>query len=187
MKKFLAGFAFAAVIFTFIAHATDVSRYLVGKGQELSQTNASSLVVVTNERPYRFTSFVEGVTNGLLQGGSLKLPNGQTRTFTNEDGTLNFEQGFANKAGLDAAYGTGGYQFTINSVNDGTNKPTLPLAAENYPNNPRVINWLDLQAVEPEFPLLISWNSFTNGNANDYVLLEINETNDSPVVSTPAC
>jgi hypothetical protein len=170
-----------------ITQAADVSTYLVGKGQEHAQTNSSSVFTPTNDRPFRFTTFVNATATDVVQSVSLKLPapSVQVLALTNQDGNYTLEQGYTNKLALDTAFKTGAYQFTINAVNDHTNRPTLSLAADAYPATPKILNWSDLQAVEPDQPLIVIWSSFTNGTVNDFVKFELDDTNDSPVVTTP--
>ncbi len=164
----------------------DVSRFFIVKGQDYFQTTATNISSISTNSPFRFTASVEGSATDSLLAASVKLPNLQTRTLTNSDGTFDFEAGFSNKFLLDAAYSAGNYLYTIVGQHDGTNKPALILALDNYPTIPKVANWNDLQAVEALQPLDISWNTFTNGSTNDFIMLDISETNGSLVVSTPA-
>ena len=166
-------------------HAADVSYYLVTKGQEQKQTNATTLFTQTNESPFRFLSIVTGSNTGLVSAATLRLPSALTLVLDNSDGSFQTQAGFVTKSGLDGAYGTGNYRFNIQSVNDGTNQPTLALAADAYPAAPVIANWADLQAVEPDQPLTISWRAFTNATANDFVSLAVDEWDGNPVVSSP--
>ena len=145
---------------------------------------------MTNERPFRFVSTVDSAdTNPVITGVTLALPPKGVviLTLTNTDGSFDYEAGFTNPTLLDKGFAAGSYAFTIKSVNDGTNKGTLvfPKAAI-YPSVPRLGNFLDVQEVEPEQPLNLSWGAFTNGTTNDFIMVEVSETNGSSVASTPA-
>ena len=155
------------------ARAADVSRFFLTKGQEYWQTNATTLVSVATNKPFRFTADVEATATDSVLSAIVKLPSTQTRTLTNTDGVFGFEAAFSNKAALDAGYAAGSYGFTIAGRHDGTNQPVLVLPGDNYPVVPKMLNWDDLQAVEASQPLDFSWNTFTNGTTNDMVLLEI--------------
>ncbi|MEY4916844.1 MAG: hypothetical protein RL616_757 [Verrucomicrobiota bacterium] len=170
---------------SFTTHAADVQQYLVAKGQDYRQTNGAAVLSFTNENPFRFMASVAATTTNSVTNVTVKLPNAQLRTLTNSDGEFQLEQGFSSKNALDTNYGPGNYVFTIQAVNDGTNKPTLNLAAENYPGLPKLANWPDLQAVEPALPLEVSWGAFTNGTTNDFIQVEVNTLTGENVATTP--
>ena len=167
--------------------ATDVSRYFLVKGQDYFQTNATTVLSLTNQKPFRFTTSVDGTATDSVRSASIKLPNLQTRTLTNTvDGVAEYETGFTNKPSLDTAYGAGSYIYTIVGKNDGTNKPVLALPLDNYPTVPKISRWDDLQAVEALQPLNISWGAFTNGTTNDLILVDISAADGTTVATTPA-
>jgi hypothetical protein len=187
IKKVCTLLAALALGQTVSVHAADVARYVVAKGQDYVQTNATTVVSITTNQPFRFSAMVDGIYNGSVLAAGLKLPNAQTRTLTNTgDGAFEFETGFPTKSALDAAYGVGSYAYTILGANDGTNRPALALAADNFPPVPKIFNWDDLQAVEAAQPLNFSWGAFTNGTTNDFIMVEVTTPDGTPVVSTPA-
>ena len=167
------------------ARAADVSHYLITKGQDYVQTNATTVVSLTNDLPFRFSSSVDGTASNSILAASLKLPNLQVRTLTNDNGTFEFETGFTNKAALDAAYGAGNYIYNIVGATDGTNKPVLVLAVESFPPVPKISGWDDLQAVDAALPLTLSWGAFTNGTTNDFVRVSVRDAGGNGVFSTP--
>ncbi len=166
--------------------AGDVTRFLVAKGQDYFQTNATTVLTLTNNKPFRFTSIVDGAATDSVLSVTLKLPNTQVRVLTNNDGTFEFETGFTNKTSLDAAYAVGSYAYTIVGQHDGTNKPALALPADNFPPVPKLVNWDDVQTVEALQPLNLSWGTFTNGTTNDFIMVSIATLDGSSVISTPA-
>ena len=182
-KIILAAAISAAIVL--VTRAADVSYYLVSKGLDQKQTNTTTIITQTNENPYRFLSLLTGTTTDAVNFVNLKLPSTQVRTLTNTDGSFQLEQGFSTKGGLDGSFAFGNYQFTIGTVNDGTNRPTLPLTTDAYPAAPVIANWADLQTVEPELPLYIFWNTFSNGTPDDFALLELDQLDGTPVVATP--
>ncbi len=167
--------------------AADVQRYLVTKGQDFTQTNATTTVSLTNQLPFRFVSTVDATAPDSVLQAKVKLPNLQIKVLTNSgDGNFDFEQGYVTKALLDASYAAGNYVTFMVGTNDHTNTPTLALAADNYPNIPKIGNWVDLQSVEAAQPLNLTWNSFTNGTASDFIMVDISDTNGNSIASTPA-
>ena len=190
MKNKIVGFSLLGLLAVgslFYAKATDVTRYLVVKGLDYWQTNATTVNVISNQAPFSFVSSVDGAASNSVLAASLKLPNLQTRTLTNNDGNFDFETGFSNKLQLDAAYGVGNYSYTITGTNDGTYHPVLALPADNYPSVPNIANWTDLQAVEASQPLNISWGAFTNGTTNDFIIVDVSSADGSTTLaSTPA-
>jgi hypothetical protein len=167
--------------------AADVQRYLVTKGQEFSQTNATTAVTLTNQLPFRFVTSVDASTADSVLQAKVKLPNLQIKVLTNTgEGDFDFEQGYVNKSLLDANFAAGSYVMFMVGTNNGTNITTLPLAADNYPNIPKINNWAALQEVEAAQPLNLSWNAFTNGTANDFILVDISDADGNTVAASPA-
>jgi hypothetical protein len=189
-KQFNLGLGLMALLAVgqlYFLRAADVSRYLVSKGQEFAQTNATAVVILTNQLPFRFVSTVDATAVGTVLEAKIKLPNLQTRSLTNfGDGNFDFEQGYTTKALLDANYALGNYTWAIVGANDGTNKPVLALAADNYPNIPKIAGWPELQTVEAALPLNLAWSAFTNGTANDFIFVDISDVNGNSAFATPA-
>lgn len=167
-------------------HAAEVQTFIVAKGQQLHQTNAASALVFTNEDANRFVANVAVNPTNTISGISLLLPNAKTRALTNSDDVFELEGGFTNKAQLDAAFGSGNYTLTIKSLAEGTNKQVVVLSANNYPGAPHVANWSDLQEIEADQPLTISWDGFATGTTNDMVTLSIDDFDGEPIANTPA-
>lgn len=167
--------------------AADVQRYLVTKGQEFAQTNAATVVSLPSELPFRFVSMVDATAADSVLQAKIKLPNLQIKVLTNAgDGNFDFEQGYTTKALLDSSYAAGNYVMFMVGTNDHTNTPTMALAADNYPNIPKLNSWLELQSIEAAQPLTLAWSGFTNGTANDFILVDISDAGGNTVVSTPA-
>ena len=176
---------FTAAVLT-NTRAADVQAFTVAKGQAFRQTSNAAPVSLSSELPNRFVASVDTTTSNDVSSVSLRLPNAKSVVLTNEDKSFQFEQGFTNKAQLDANFGHGNYTFTIQSANDGTNKPVLPLPVDAYPTTPQIVNWLDLQEVEADQPLTIQWHPFTNGTSSDLVMFDISNTSGETVASSPA-
>jgi hypothetical protein len=162
-----------------------VSRYLVIKGQEFEQTNATARLTRTNNLPFRFVASADASAPGNILAAGLKLPNAQTRGLTSDAaGNFDFEQGFGSKSLLDASYAAGSYVWSFNTLNDGAVTATSVLAADNYPGVPNISNFAELQAIAASQPTDIFWSGFTNGTANDFVRVEIDGLDGTELFST---
>lgn len=163
--------------------------YLVGKGQAFTQSGAGA-PILTAGTPFAFFADVEERFPGSINSITLRLPNTTTRMLTRDpdDNQFEFEQEFATKSALDAAFGVGNYTFTIAGLTDGTNTPTLTLPAETapntYPNNPRLSNWSDAQAIDANAPFTLVWDAFTGGTSNDFVQVFIENNSGEEIFSS---
>ncbi len=178
--------ALSALAAATVVHAADVDSFLITKGQEFRQTNAAAPVQLPGEKPFQAYSSVTPSGPNTVLGATLRLPNTSSLTLTNSgDGVFEVNPAFTNKAQLDLALGMGIYNFTIQTLNDGTNRPALMLPFDSYPPTPHIANWPDAQDIEPGFPLTVLWDPFTNGTANDFIVFSIADTNDQAVATTP--
>ena len=174
-----------------MAAPADVRDFLVTKGKDFRQTNASAPVQIKAESPFRFAAIVEPSNPGSVTNATIRLPNKQTKTLTAPTLDLpgdvfDFHQSFSNKAMLDAAFGKGLYTFTIDTVSDGERTPGLKLLADAYPLAPHISNWDDLQVADARLPLGIFWDPFVKSSTNDFMLLEIRNAEGNFVYQTPA-
>ncbi len=170
------------------AQASDVDSYLIAKGQIFRQTNAAAPVQIFSEDPFEAYAAVTPTAPGDVLSATLRLPNGVVVGLTNYDsgsGTFDGSDAFTTKAQLDAAAGIGTYNFVIQTLNDGTNRPSLILGADNYPPTPRIANWQEAQEIESLADFTLQWLPFTNGTSSDFVVFSIEDLNEQPVFSTP--
>ena len=159
----------------------DVQSYLLGKGQQFSQNDAGP-ATLNSSNAFRFFSFVSDTYSNAVTSATLRLPSTTTKTLTTEDhAQYNFGQEFNSKAALDAAFGQGNYVFTIHTRDDGTHTSTLVLPADAYPNTPHIANWEAAQSAQAGSDFTITWDTFVGGNTNDYVQLNIDNTNGNSV------
>jgi hypothetical protein len=182
--------AMAGVTLISTAVAADVQYYLAVKGLSLLQTNSGPPLVVTNESPFRFVAEVLANGTNSVTNVIVALPSKKLVTLTNmadDEDVADFvlEQGFTNKTQLDANYKAGAFKFIIKALNDGSNSATLTLPKDLYPVAPHIANWADAQEIESKLPFVIRWDAITNLGVNDLVLLNVEETNGSPVLSSP--
>jgi hypothetical protein len=158
----------------------DVLQLLVYKIANYVQTNAAAADVVplsTNTHTYGVSIRLSGhitVTN---------IPSDINNTIFAEvpfDGSegdsYQFEsQQFTSQAQMDAIYPNGNHSFSLRTVHQGTNNVTVPLTGNLYPAAPVINNFAAAQSVNSSNSFVLGWNPFTNGTANDFILVEINE------------
>ncbi len=161
-----------------LAAEPDVSMYLLAKGQGFRQGSASAPAPRTDQPPFEFISSVNPSLNGSVSNATIqRTPGGAVLTMTNDSGDseLKVNGRFASKAALDAAFPNGSYRFTIATLNEGTKTPTLALGSDSFPTTPRVSNWAALQDVNPAADLLVTWDAFAGGTANDFVQFRVED------------
>ena len=159
----------------------DVQSYLVAKGQRFEQNDAGAATLITSNA-FRFASFVRETYSNAVTSATVRIPSGTTKTLTVGDpGQYSFGQEFNSKAALDSAFSQGNYVFTIHTRDDGTRAPTLALPADAYPNTPHIANWAAAQSAQADSDFTVTWDAFVGGNTNDYVQLNIDNTNGNSV------
>jgi hypothetical protein len=159
---------------------SDALQLTVYKTANYVQTNASVTDVVpltTNTHTYGVSIRLSGhitVTNILSD------INNTIFSYVPFDGSegdsFQFEsQNFTSQGQMDALYPNGNHSFSFRTVHEGTNNVTVPLTGDLYPAAPVIANYAAAQSVNSSNSFTLSWNPFTNGTANDFVLIEINE------------
>ena len=158
--------------------------FFVSKGQQYQQTNTAPPVLLSASLPFRFFSAVNPGVSNILSNATLRLPSGVSKTFSNANSQFELGQGFSSKALLDGSYGSGAYTFSFRLLNGATNRSVLNLGADAYPPVPYLINWPELQEVEPEMPFVMAWLPFTNGTPADMIVADVFTEDGDYVTST---
>jgi hypothetical protein len=188
LRSLLAGAALCSLVIQTRAGLPDVSLYVVAKGQQFVQTNAGAAVLRTDELPYQFSTFVEPSDLGNVNSVTLqRVPGGSILTLSNAPGENQFrieEQRFASPAALDAAFPNGDYQFTIITLHQGTQTPTLTLGPGDYPSTPQIANWAALQEANADGSITVTWDVFAGGTADDFVQFSIDGQLGDSIFST---
>jgi len=168
--------------------ANDVAFHLVAaKGQNLMQTNATGpLVSPTVDSNYVFTSFVQLTGSGTVTNALLTPPGKSPFALPYDAFSSQFttNAGFGSKAGLDAVFPNGTYTQKIYAVTDGTKSVPMALNGDLYPNDPVVTNWTAAQTLDMTKGFTLQWTNFVGGTANDYIQLEVQQSDGNAVVRT---
>jgi hypothetical protein len=185
--KSIIRFLIALAAFAGALRAADVDLYAVTKAQSFTQTSAAAPVLLPTGG-FAFASIINAHTGTSVTSATLKLPDMMVKTFGPVPGvgSLAVVGTFNTEAALDAAFASGGYQFTINAVTDGTKTPTLNLGASNYPNTPTITNFAAAQDIDWTQDFTLTWGTFVSGGANDSIQLTIRRKNGTQLFATPS-
>jgi hypothetical protein len=168
-----------------VGGGADVMLTLLAKGQVFLQTNAGP-PRLAGDRPFVFRSSVQEVFAGSVNGATLRLPSGNTRTLIRDGAAgLEFSQDFSTKTTLDNAYGAGAYRFLINAAHDGSRTNTATLPADAYPSTPHLANWAGAQAIDAAGDSVLEWDPFVGGTSNDFVQITVLDSLGQTIVQSP--
>ncbi len=109
-----------------------------------------------------------------LAGLSLRTPGGRTEAMELDPlaGLFVWYEGAVSAQALNLRYGAGTYRFTLHSLISGDTSFTVPLAPDDYPPAPRLLNFTAAQAVDPAREFTLEWNAFT-GEGERLIGLEL--------------
>ncbi|MCL4206778.1 MAG: choice-of-anchor D domain-containing protein [Pirellulaceae bacterium] len=166
----------------------DVEYYLISKGCQYVQSGTESPNPAAGT-PYFFYSQVAEAANGAatVSNASLRTPSGSTKTLVRNafDQTWEYQAEFATKSSLDSSFRSGAYQFTIVTLHQGSQKPSIELPTDAYPSPPRVSNWTEAQSLIPNADFLMTWDAFATGSADDFIQLCVYASSGQAVFCTP--
>jgi hypothetical protein len=173
-----------ACLYAHWVSAADIARYSVLKGQVFDQTSMAS-PTSPSTNGFLFLSSVESTVSGSVLNASLSLPNGSNRVLSAENPTTFSTQDlFNSRTVLDAAYPTGTYTFVVDTLNEGTNMPSLTIATNSYPSTPRVTNWAAAQLLDASKDFQVSWSGFNGGTSNDLIQLIVQDNLSNDVFNS---
>ena len=164
--------------------AQDASFYGLFKEQSLLQAGDGAPILASP--PYRFSTFVDPSGPGRIKGASVKRPNGTIQALSQSQSWESFhlDAEFSLKAALDAAYPSGAYLLTINTLSQGAKAITLSLPTDNYPNDPHLANFTAAQTINAGSDFTLRWDAFADGTPFDYVRVEVNTAQEDTVFAS---
>ena len=168
------------------ARAADVSVYALTKTQNFQQTSAAAPVALATGA-FSFAAVISPATATSVTSATLRLPSAVVKPFGPDPsfGSLAVVEAFDTQAAMDAVYGSGSYQFTINAVTDGTRTPSLSLGAAAYPTTPRITNFNAAQDIDWTQNFTLQWGAYVGGTSGDSIQLIILRKNGTTLFSTP--
>ena len=162
--------------FSHTASAADVQSYKISRGRDYQQRPER---VPTNVavNAFAFEASVVMSEPGSVSSATVKPPGRPVRTLGPVgDRELRFVNRASRKSVIDDRFPTNGnYTFSIGTRNDGDRSLRLPIKGA-YPSAPFVHSLVELQAVNPNGRLVVSWQRFANGTAADFIRLRIEDT-----------
>jgi len=94
-----------------------VNAYSVGAVELYQQTDAGPPVQSTLPAPSRFFASVHPrIFRAVSQNATVKLPNGTSRTLTNNGGFPDYNEDFPSRASMNAAFRSGKYQLHFDTT-----------------------------------------------------------------------
>lgn len=161
---------------TTAAAQPEVKTYDVAKGRNFEQTN-SAPPTLDPMNEFVFRARVKGPAPGRVIGATLTAPSrASVALIRNTDCGEEFEYVVAatSQEALDAGHPSGVYTFSIQTASQGTRSPALPLHPAQYPPAPR-LHFDPTQRIDADRDLFIAWDAWPDGNANDFIQLQIEE------------
>jgi hypothetical protein len=167
----------------------DASLAYVFKSAKYDQTGATT-VQTAAEKPFRFDAAVIGTSSTSLSAARVSVPGGGTVALIRDGPALDLKNApntaFASSSALNVAWPSGTYNLTIEGVNDGTKTVPLNLPSSDFPNAPRLTNLAPGAAFDATQPLVLQWEAFAGGTANDFIVVEVrDDSTDQDVFMSP--
>jgi len=161
----------------------DVKGYSVLKGQFFIQTGPEDLVL-DSDFGFSVLASVDATDFDLITEASFRTGDGTSKPMDNLGDSWSFLDTFETSAELDAAYPWGAYGLDFTTVNDGTFACDLNFPETPLPPLPRLVNFSDVQAVDPTKPLTLTWDFAEPPKPDDFVEVYIT-LGHAVVVTTP--
>ncbi len=179
----VASAAVAVLLLILPTHGADVTGYSIIKGHFLNQTGPDQLV----DDPLFGFSILGGVDLAdleLLDSAELRLPEGTTLELDDYGDTWTLLESFETQEDLDAAYQWGDYIVAFDSRVEGPHSCLLELPETLLPPTARLVNFGDVQSIDPNRPLTLSWAWDAVPTPNDFIQLYVT-LGHGEIFSTP--
>ncbi len=162
------------------AATTDIREVLLARNEDYTQPGDTP-----EPLGYAFAS-VQAELNGwnTVIRGSLELPNG--RGLNSRGWGVRWETlaEYAFKADLERFLPSGEYVLTLETARDGVRSFSLPSSGAAIPAPPRLLATDTLRSINSNEPYSLTWAPFTEGTADDFILLEIETDQGRKVLET---
>ncbi len=166
-----------------VVHGADVVGYSIIKGHFLNQTGPDELV----SDPLFGFSVLGGVDLtdlDLLNSVAIRLPEGTSIELDDYGDSWSLLESFETEADMDEAYQWGDYTISFDSKAEGRHSCLLELPETPLPPTPRLVNFEDVQTVDPGRPLILTWEYDALPAVDDFVQLYVS-LGHGDVFSTP--
>lgn len=158
------------------ASGQSVSGFLLGKIQNFQQTS-SAAPVATSTQPFQFGGLINAGTATINSASMTFTGSSSPRIFAPAGADFSILDTFATQALLDAAYGSGNYNLSINTT-AGILTRTIFLFPFAYPTTPRLTvavgDWQsNVLVLNPALDYTFVWGAFANAQAADLIQFAI--------------
>jgi hypothetical protein len=173
---------FARTKFKIRTVAPDVKNYEVRKGRIFVQSGPGAPVATG----FVFTATLEAESASSIVTAAMVTPQGRTAFLVQQsDGeTFRFRDIRTTQAALDTDYPDGNYVLAINGATDGGRNAPVALVGAVYPNAPRLNNYDAAGQIDAAVDFPLRWDGFAGGTADDFIDVEIEETDGDEVFDT---
>jgi hypothetical protein len=176
---------FGRTDFDIIATAVDVEHYRIERGRRFEQTTAGLPVPDPNDE-FEFNAEVQAFAPAVILVASLTTPPGGVIVLepNNAGDEFEFSDQVSTQAEFDTLYPVGTYNFTVQSVNQGTQTIPLNVPAGDFPPAPHV-QFDPATAVPADQPLSLAWDAWADGTTNDFIRLRVEDSDGDVAFETP--
>ncbi len=165
------------------ARPADVLGYSILKGQFLIQTDAEVLVL-DPDFGFSLLASVNLTDFDLLTAATLRLPDGESVEMDDLGDFWAFLDSYPTLSSLEDDYVPGDYVVSFQTVNDGNFSCLVSLPETPLPPTPRLVNFADVQSVDPGEPLTLVWDFDAAPKRDDFVQVYVN-LGHAEMFSTP--
>ncbi len=100
-----------------------------------------------------------------------------------DDGEFDFDpDSVSSQAELDAAFPNGSYAISVTDDGSAQDLGPFSITGDSYPIAPYFTNIEELQASDHSQDFIVTWNAFSGANADDLIILEVYDNNNSEEV-----
>jgi hypothetical protein len=177
---------FARTKFDIRTTQPDIEDYRIEKGRGFEQASTGAPIPDSgDEFIFNAEAEVQGSGPNLIASATLQPPVGTNIVLTpNRDrNEFDFSDRASTEAAFEGRYPAGVYRFAVQTANSGMQTIPLNVPAAVYPPTPHV-QFDPAVRVPADQPLVIRWDPWPGGTANDFIQLRI-EDNDTLLFETP--
>ena len=163
--------------------AAEVRGYSVIKGQFFLQTGTQTLILDPDFH-YSILGSVDMTDFQMLQSASMTLPDGSKIDLEDIGDSWSYLDSQDTYSELNSIYGWGRYVIDFTTRSEGSFSCPIDLPQTTLPPRPRLVNFDQMQAIDPYQPLILQWDFSAPPRSNDFVQVYINYGHGE-VFSTP--
>lgn len=152
---------------------SDVVAYSIIKGEFRIQTGPET-VELDPLFGFSVLATVELADFELLESASLRLPEGETLEIEDYGDAASWLDSYETEEALNAAYTWGDYFLAFDTVNEPERTCLMPFPETPLPPSPRLVNFGEMQAVDPSRPLTLTWVFDGTPDPGDFVQVYVN-------------